>query len=191
VTVASAGRRQHLIRAECEAIVLRVSWRLSLAAALALLAIGTGGCGSGSGTVATRTSVARATSRQAGALAADERFIARADLICRRVLTQLNRHKLANASFGELARATPPRVAIENQGLSDLSRLQPPATLAADWHQMLGYMRSLANELDALGKAGGARDRSAIRKLVASKARLHGQLRTAAKRAGFSDCQQV
>jgi hypothetical protein len=122
---------------------------------------------------------------------ANLRFIARADRICGRVLTQLGQHKLANASLAELARATPSRVALENQGLSDLSRLQPPAALTADWQQMLGYMRALASELDALGRAAGARDQNAIRKLVTSKKRVHAELRTAAKRAGFSDCQQV
>jgi len=130
---------------------------------------------------------------------ADPRFIAQADAICKRVLTQIGKRvltqseqqKLTNTTLAKVARLTRERVAIESQGVRDLSQLQPPTKFATRWRQMLGYMRALALELDRLGSAAQAKDRKTLRALVPSKIRLHAQLRAVAKRAGFTDCQEV
>ncbi len=166
-------------------------WRLSAAYVLVLLALLVGGCGGGS-------SARPAQSGEAGA-AAELHFIAQADAICKRVLTQIGKHvltpsaqqELANTTLTEVARIAPYRVAAESQGVRDLSRLHPPAKLAIQWHQMLGYMHALALELDRVGSAAQAKDRKALKALVPSKTRLHAQLRAVAKRAGFSACRQV
>jgi hypothetical protein len=86
---------------------------------------------------------------------------------------------------------TPLHVLVEQEGLRDLSKLGPPTTIAGRWRQILTYMRTLAHQLDTLGKAAKARDRAAINALSASKKRVHAKLRAAAAREGFKDCQAV
>ncbi len=168
---------------------------LSAAYVLVLLALLVGGCGGSSSNAASASSTRSAQSREVG-IAVDPQFIAQADAICKRELAQLGKRvltqrKLTDATLGKLAQVTRYRVAIESQGVRDLSRLQPPTTFAAQWRQMLGYMQELALELDRLGRAAQAKDRKALKALVPSKIRLHAQLRAVAKRAGFTDCQQV
>jgi hypothetical protein len=170
--------------------------------ALVLLAIALEGCGGGSGTTASAppgaqqtTSTARtatpSSSSPGGAAAAKQQFIASADAICGRVVTLLKHSKLASSTLAEIARITPIHVLVEQEGLSDLSKLAPPATIAGRWRQILTYMRTLAHELDTLGKTAKARDKAAIHALAASKKRVHAKLRAAAAREGFKDCQAV
>jgi hypothetical protein len=172
--------------------------RLSAAYLPVLLtfALALGGCGSGS-------SAHPAQSGNGGA-AASLQFIAQADAACKHVFTQIEQqklgsearkairqHKLTSATLGEIARLSAYRVAIENQGLRDLSRLQPPTELAVTWRQMLGYRQALARELDRFRSAAQAGDSKTLNALTPAKVRMHAQLRLVAKRAGFTDCQEV
>lgn len=165
-----------------------------------LLAILAGGCGGGSSTTAsgahspqtsaTSTHAATSPGAHAGG-SAELQFIARADAICKRVGMQIAHSQPAHLTPAEIARRTPAHVAFEQQGLRELAALKVPPALAAHWQQILAYMRTLPQELVALTKAAKANDKHTIKMLAASKKRLHAQLRAAAKRDGFKDCQKV
>lgn len=119
------------------------------------------------------------------------RLIARADAICRQLNTEIIATKLANLSAREIARGVPRNAALEQRALTELSKLRPPASIARSWRQVIAYRTTLMEELVKLGRDAKANDAAGIQTLTASKKRVHGELSTTARRAGFKDCSQV
>jgi len=160
-----------------------------LVAAVALAA----GCGGQGKTQQTKSaSVPRSSEpRTAHESAAAARLIAKADAICKR----LNNKLAATASTGsearQLARSAPRHAAQERRAVAELRTLTPPASLAADWTQMIAYRQTLLEELVELARYAKANNARAIQSLGASKKRVHQKLKELARRDGFKDCSII
>lgn len=122
---------------------------------------------------------------------ARSQLIARADTICKRLDTKLAAISPANLSMREIARFAPPRAALEQAAVMELSKLAPPASIARDWQQLIAYRRTLMEELFELGRDAKANDAAGIRALSASKKLVHQKLLTVATRDGFKYCSAV
>jgi hypothetical protein len=94
-------------------------------------------------------------------------------------------------SIGETARITPHRAALEQRVVAELGKLPPPATIARQLRRIIAERRTLAQELSEVGRDAKARDTTAVRKLAASKAKLHHEVRAFATAAGFKFCGRV
>jgi hypothetical protein len=159
------------------------------------------GCGSSGGSAShaakARSSAAAATSTApsqasgAGGSRSDTSFARSADAICAKLNAQLANAQSGHISTQEIAKLAPVRAAAERGVLSELSKLTPPAQVAHDWHLLLAYRRTLANELVVLGQHARAKDVKAIDAIAASKRRVHQQLHDAATRARLKDCAQI
>jgi hypothetical protein len=153
-----------------------------LAAALAA-----SGCGSGSpSTASTRTS-----SFTAAKVLSRAQVIAQADAICRQLNVQLRAHVGSGESPRQLAQEIPPRVTLEQRSVQELGKLAAPSSVASALQTIVVYRRALAQELAQLGDDAKLDDTAAIRRLAASKAQSHLQLRRFATAAGFSDCAHL
>jgi hypothetical protein len=158
-----------------------------LAAALSI-----GGCGGGSSTAAPSASDTGAVAAAAPSSPEKARFVAAADSICKGLNAELAANAAKNTSVTEIARVVPDHVKLERDALSKLGKLDPPSSLTDDWRRILGYRRTLANELAEIARvAGQHQDAQALKVLVASKKRMHKALQDAAKPLGFKDCADV
>ena len=115
-------------------------------------------------------------------------FISAADSICNRLNIAIADPPGTVLNNANLAKLAPRHAALERKAVSELKRLVPPASMASDWLKILAYRRTLAKELAQLGVAAGANDAAAIKKLAASKGRVHNQLETLASHEGFRAC---
>jgi cell division inhibitor SulA len=138
-----------------------------------------GGCGG--------SRKARGAGPPARSAAPAARLIVHADAICLRLNTELAR----TAGTGIIAQSAPLHARLEKAALRELGTLTPPASLARDWAKILGYRRTLADELLTLSRAAKANDLAAVRALGVSKLRVHKELTQTAKRDGFTDCATV
>jgi hypothetical protein len=162
---------------------------------LAALAAGCGGGAKATGTAS------RASSSVASGAGSDTNappnagpkatFIVRAEGICRHTNAQLANTKPKGASPEQVAAAVIQNETIERKANGLLAKLSPPGSLAANWRKMLGYRRSLANQLGSLAAAARNHAATSVKLLGQSKKRLHGQLRRLAASAGFKDCAKV
>jgi hypothetical protein len=166
------------------------------AAIVVLLVACLAGCGGGS----KATSVAGETGSSAtssdgsetsgGDTASARGFIARADAICGETNAQLASTQTKASPQGVAARVVEHQ-AIERKANGRLAQLTPPAGIASTWRKLLGYRRSLANQLGLLAAAARRRAAASVKLLGASKKKLHGELRRVATNAGFTDCARV
>ena len=118
-------------------------------------------------------------------------LIVAADAICQQVNVKIAAAKPALATPTEIARLTPRNAALEQQALTELRRLRPPASLAHAWQHLLSDRQTLVSELRRLTGYARANDTSAIASLARSKRTLHHALLAVAARAGFRDCGRV
>jgi hypothetical protein len=166
---------------------------------LAVIGVSIAGCGGGSSTATTAQSATNTSATATGTKSAprspagapESKFITSADAICRRVNIELAAVKTKSKGLQEIARLTPHNVALESGALAKLSKLEPPASLASDWRRMLGYRRTLADELAKLATSARREDESALKALASSKKRTHASLRELATHDGFKDCAEV
>ena len=126
-----------------------------------------------------------------GAALTRAQLAASADAICKRVNAELTAVKAKSASVAEIVRIVPGRALSERKAVTELSKLTPPSSLAHDWQLIIGYRRTLADELTALALAAQSKDNVKIKALSASKLRAHALLLAAAKRAGLTECGRV
>jgi hypothetical protein len=156
-----------------------------------------GGCGGGAKTTsAAGKATSSSTSSDAPGKAADSSgstrgFIARADAICRETNAKLARTQPKGESPDQVAAAVVENETIERKANGRLAQLTPPATLAPTWSKMLGYRRSLANQLGSLAAATRNHATASVTSLGGSKKKVHGELRRLATNAGFKDCAKV
>jgi hypothetical protein len=94
-------------------------------------------------------------------------------------------------SIAETAQITPHRAVIEQRVVTELGKLKPPSTIAHQFHRIISDRRTLARELAEVGREAQTRDAASVRKLAASKAKLHHELRAFATQAGFKVCGRV
>jgi hypothetical protein len=117
-------------------------------------------------------------------------FITRTDAICRAANGKLARSKATSKKPSAIAAVVRQNQAIEQKALDRLAKLQPPARLSSDWQKMVGYRRSLAQQLGVYASALDLGVKS-YGGLAASKKKLHAQLREVGGRAGFRDCAKL
>lgn len=168
---------------------------------LVVIALPIAGCGGGSGTAASSQSGASTSGSPAkpggsgtsssGAPLSKSQLVAQADAICKRINAEIASVKAKSKSTPEILRIVPRNLALEQKAVSELSTLNPPVSLVHDWRQILGYRRTLVNQLAELVRDAKRHDASAVKALVSSKTRVHELLRQAATHSGFKDCARV
>jgi len=156
--------------------------------ALLVATVALGGCGgsgssSGSGTASDPNLPSSVT--------AEARFAGAAETICQRLINELSRTKLKKGTAAELVRVLPGRPAAERRALHELSKLAPPAAAAASMREVIRERAALATQLEELEHAAKANDTAAIKRLAASKGKLHRQLLASAEKAGIKTCGQT
>lgn len=169
------------------------AWLLLIAAVLvASLMIGCSASQNGhTGSMAARvTTPAVNGSPAARRLARDARFIRTADAICRRLNSELT---LQGAEQGAnyLTASTLRNARLEWVAVGRLTKLRPPAWMAADWAEMNADKRILVEQLEQFARYAQARETRAMQALALSKLRLHKRLLQTAAHDGFADCAQV
>jgi hypothetical protein len=172
---------------------------LATIAALAAVSLLLAACGSSSsGSVASGASSSKSTTPAKSAPAhstkspaAEQKLIARADAICRKLNFEIATTPARSGSRKELLHVVPKNEASEREALAELSELTPTAKIASSWRQMLAVRRAAVTELTALIRAAKDNDRQASNALIVSKKRLHAKLKEVAKRAGLMDCASL
>jgi hypothetical protein len=143
-----------------------------------------GGAASGPSTAA-QVAPASVTSKQ---------FIAQADAICRRANAGIARSetKLKGKRRKPDAHAAvvTRNQEIEEEAIKELVKLKPTADLTAAWQKMSLYRQALAHQLGVYVTATRLRVTN-LGPLVASKKKLHAELREVGSRAGFNDCAKL
>jgi hypothetical protein len=164
---------------------------VAVAVALALAAAGCGG--SGSGDASGSAGGSGTTGGSAGTGSSRAGLVAAADAICRRVNNELaaSQKQQKNLEPKEIVRFAPRNAALELKALVELHKLTPPASVAAQWGQILAYKRALAKELAQLGRDASSNDSAGIEALATSKRALHAKLLATASRLGFKECAQT
>jgi hypothetical protein len=122
--------------------------------------------------------------------ASDQRFIAAAEAICRR----LDGEVLSGASGSEaqqIEQLGPTNLAHEQRALRELGRLQPPPALATGWASVKRRRAELADALAKLIHAAKTNNQNNMKILVLAKHQMHEELRTAGKQSGFTYCADV
>jgi hypothetical protein len=185
--------------------------RATISAALCsvALAFGIASCGGktgGSGTGA-KGATAPATKRAGGTASVPgtaarvtptsvtpKQFIAQADEICRRANDGIARSEATltgrRGKPDAHAAAVTRNQGIEEQAIKELVKLKPPKELTGAWQKMSGYRQALAHQLGVYATATRLRAAN-VAPLVASKKKLHAQLREVGIKAGFDDCAKL
>jgi hypothetical protein len=167
----------------------------SFCAMLALSAFAIAGCGGNSSTGRAgptgKSAPLGTTSGQGESTSPGKRFIALADRICHKVNLQLAHSSAKGKKRTGFIAALIRNETIERRAIGELAELAPPIVLAAAWRRVLGYRRSLANQLGALVAAMQRGVKASEDALVNSKKQVHRQLREVAGRARFKDCAKV
>jgi hypothetical protein len=173
----------------------------STAATIALVAIALllAGCGSSSsGSTASIASTGKSTTSSKPPPAparkrpaAEEKLIARADAVCRKLNFEIATTPAKSGSRKELLRVVPKNEAHEREALAELSELTPTAKIATAWRQMIAARHAAIVQLGELVDAARRDDKRASDALIASKKRLHAQLKTVATQAGLNDCASL
>jgi hypothetical protein len=122
--------------------------------------------------------------------AAESRFIAGVDVLCRRLNQALDRDRAGQRS-GTAVAVTVRHAALERGTAERLRKLVPPMQLAGDWKRMNVYRQTLADGLLALVRVSQRHDATGRRTVSAAKARAHQGLFNLAVRDGFRDCARV
>jgi hypothetical protein len=165
---------------------------LPMLLALAALALSLGGCGGGSSTAAPgRGNASTSTSATTGAGQSKPSFIARADVVCARINTEIAAIKAKGTSAAEVKRVVPRTLSLERAGMAALEELKPPTSLVQSWLRMLAYRRTLAKQLSELLELAEKNDGTSVKPLAAAKKRAHAGLSQVAKASGFKDCAKV
>lgn|GEM_PF-2523916 len=123
-------------------------------------------------------------------------LIARGDLICRRLNTKLT-ITAAGGEGGGLAQLLLSQAAYEDAVTAAMRKLNPPASMANGWGQMVSGAQTLADATTKLGEYENSHNNTLFSpsptSRAASTAMADGtrQLTAAAGREGFKDCAQV
>jgi len=151
------------------------------------------GCGGGAKKSSSNTTGGLATAARPTAPDSSSRgqLIARAEVICRQLNTALSTNAPASQTVAEIVRKGPARAALEQRAVRELRRLTPTASIAGAWRRVLGYRRTLANELAQLVGYARRNDLAGIKSLAVSKQHAHRALYQVATHAGFKACAVV
>ncbi len=116
-------------------------------------------------------------------------LVSKANAICKTVTAKLAT-KRAN-SVQDIARVAQELASFEQQALSELSKLVPPANLESDWKHFIADAELLAENTSKLGEYAKTNDLKAARGLITSSDTTQHQMQAIAKRNGLTECEQV
>jgi hypothetical protein len=116
-------------------------------------------------------------------------LVSKANAICKTVTAKLATRS-AN-SVKDIARIAPELASFEQQALSELSKLVPPATLESDWKQFIAGAELLAENTAKLGEYAKTNNLKAARGVIVSSETTQHQMQAIAKRNGLAGCEQV
>jgi hypothetical protein len=158
-------------------------WAVSL-----LVAIGLAGCGSGKAT----SSATSGTFYGGSPLTPAKAFKLDVERTCKEgtVFLHQNVH-LKGKTLADIAEVTLINQKFERKTVSELEKIKPPAQFAAAMKRIIGYRRSLAEELSAFAVIVRHNDKAKLPPLAKSKARLRIQLAQVAEKAGLKECAKV
>ena len=114
---------------------------------------------------------------------------ARADAICKTVTAQLKSKTIKTQQ--DIARVVPELASFEQNALTGLAKLVPPAELENDWKQFVAGAQTLAENTAKLGEYAKANNLKAGRSLITSSQTVQQQMVAIAKRDGLTACEQV
>jgi hypothetical protein len=150
------------------------------------------GCGGGGPTTASNRTASNSAAVSSGAAieSSELHLIDAAGAICERLNAEIVKSS-NRVDVAEIVHVAPRNAVLERRAVAELARLTPPAALAHDWHQLLAYRRTLAQQLVTLVGYARRNDSHALDTLIAAKERLRGQLRVTAASLGLQDCGAI
>jgi len=163
---------------------------------VSLVVVGCGGSKTGSSTTnssnATSTNTASQTSTTKPAsndTPVTEHMIAKADLICAKLSTELDRDHIS--SEADIARVIPHRVALETVALNSLSKLTPPSSIASDYGSMLATRSKLIAQLREINAAVAAKNKKTVQSVLAASTIIARRMAATAQHDGFHHCGEL
>jgi hypothetical protein len=156
---------------------------------LIAVALGVSACGSGGGASVSRPAIA--SSAPVGPPLSASQLIARAETICRQRNTAIDAVRLPGVSAEDVVRFASQSAALEQTAFTALGRLNPPASMAGDWHKVLAYDRSLLDDVIELEEAAEHHDKQIIPTLTRTAETVKQQLLATAQRDGFKYCARL
>ncbi|HEY3971055.1 MAG TPA: hypothetical protein VGL79_06610 [Solirubrobacteraceae bacterium] len=115
--------------------------------------------------------------------------MSKANAICKTVTAKFATKSVR--SVRDVARVAPELASFEEEALSGLSKLVPPANLESDWKQFVASAETLAENTSKLGEYAKANNLKAARAVITSSETAQHQMQTIAKRNGLTECEQV
>lgn len=155
-----------------------MSQRSLAALGLAATVLATAGCG-GSGQSGGAASTAALTRSE---------LLTKAEAICKRVGAERAATLSHLVSYRDYGALVPRMARYETAAAAELAKLQPPASLAADWAQIVAADRSLTNYLLPYGRDVASRDRHDAGVIARAVIRIQRPMIATVKRDGISDC---
>lgn len=116
-------------------------------------------------------------------------LVNKADAICKTVTAKFATRSAH--SVQDIARIAPELASFEQQALSELSKLVPPANLESEWKQFIAGAEMLAEDTSKLGEYAKANNLKAARGVITSSGTTQHQMQAIAKRNGLTECEQV
>jgi hypothetical protein len=116
-------------------------------------------------------------------------LLAKADAICRRINKKLSSTTIKTQQ--DIARIAPQLATYEQEGLAELSKLIPPASMANDWKMIITGAQTLADNTAKLGEYVKSKDLKTARALITETSKVQQRTVAIAKRNGFKDCAQT
>lgn len=113
-------------------------------------------------------------------------LLSRADAICARINKKLSATNIKSQQ--DIVRIAPQLAADEQQGLAELNKLIPPASMANDWKTIITGAQTLADSTAKLGEDVKAKDLKAARTVISEANKVQQRTVAVAKRDGFKDC---
>lgn len=166
----------------------RTRWkRASLLSAIALSLLSIPGCGGDSSTAAPSTT----STSQKGQAA----FVAKADAVCERLRLALNAADRNAGGYTEAGRA---RLSVmfaagEEKAAAQLAKLEPPASAAQKWQQLIAYRRALVGYHHKLTKYASLHETSRLESTYEAYKVAQRRMLDAFQRSklGFKVCSSI
>jgi hypothetical protein len=116
-------------------------------------------------------------------------LLAKGDAICRRLNKRFSSITVKNQQ--QLIRVLPRLAAYEQQALTELSKLIPPASMENDWKMIVSGAQSVADTTAKLGEAAKAKDVKTTHALLSEIGKMEQRTIAIAKRNGFKACSEA
>jgi hypothetical protein len=119
------------------------------------------------------------------------KMISSAELICKRLDTELKSARTTVTSFRALALPARSLATLEDQAIRELDALRAPARIVGDWREMMVYRRTVAANLREIARAAQHEERGVVESASISTASAERGLLATARRAGFKYCSRI